>query len=319
MNVLRLGSVISGLHCFSVASRYLSFTKAAEELCLTPGAVSHRVRQLEDHLGFPLFHRFPRRLALTAEGQALFATTQRAFDLIETEIRSLENHAPRGNLVVASPPSFITNWLLPRLDDFAARYPDINLHLQGRTQLPSFETEHVDVAIHYGPREHPGLNVVFLAGEEITPVCSPGYAAAHDLYGRPEALRACRLLHDNAPWPSGLFYGEWKMWLEHAGHADIDCTGGYSFDRADLALNRAAAGFGVAMGRMMLVRRHLDEGSLCMPFREVLGVPQSYTFITTKEDAQSIRITCFLEWVREQLEGTAAGIEGNPAGRSGQT
>ena len=301
MNVLRLGSVVSGLHCFNVASRYLSFTKAAEELCLTPGAVSHRVRQLEDHLGFALFHRFPRRLALTGEGEALLTATQRAFDLIETEIRSIENHAPRGNLVVACPPSFISNWLIPRLPTFAARYPDINLHLQSRTQLPSFETEHVDVAIHYGPSEHPGLNVECLAQEHIVPVCSPEYAKTHNLFGHVEALRHCRLLHDNAAWPSSLFYAEWKMWLEHAGCTDIDYTGGFSFDRADQTLCCASMGFGVAMGRLLLVRKALDAGHLCTPFDNVLRVPQSYTFITTREDAYSVRITCFLEWIREEL------------------
>ncbi len=301
MNAPTTSRILSGLHCFFCVGRHLSFSKAAEELCLTQGAVSHRIRTLEAELGLALFHRFTRRIGFTEEGARLYAALGRTMGEIEAELEAICSQELYGSLHVCAPPSFAGCWLLPRIASFQERYPGISLHVRCRTELADFENELVHLAVHYGATRQPGLYVMPLMEETIFPVCAPEYAVAHALNGHPERLDACTLLHDAQAWPNSQYFSEWKSWLDKAGFPNFQFRRTYTFDRSELALLVATQGGGVAIGRSRLVGDRLQSGSLVMPFETVVPAPQVYSIVMPPEHVKVARIAAFCTWMREQV------------------
>lgn len=297
MNRNKVGRVLSGLHCFSHAARCLSFTKAGEILSISQSAVSHRIRNLEDQLGFTLFQRLPRRILLTEEGKRLFAVLESSLDEIGKEINFLQNQELSGALNVTATPALSSCWLVPRLIDFAVKFPDISLHLWTRNDLVNFGSESVDIAIYYGEGNHPGLDVTLLMDEKILPVCTREYAEEHDLFGNPDALGRCVLLHDNQPWPNAQYFSEWKAWMDFANVNKVNFRTGHSLDRSDLAVAWAMDGGGVAIGRQRLVQRKFDTGELVDPFGVACESPQAYYLVSTRENGQTARVAAFREWL----------------------
>lgn len=302
MEHLSMGNILGGLHCFSCVGRHMSFAKAAEELFITPSAVSHRIRHLESQLGFPLFNRFTRRIAFTPEGRSLYDSLRFSLAGLETEIRNIATRQMHGNLIVSCIPSFAGRWLVPRLVDFYDKHPGISLHIRCRNDLVDFETENVDMAVYYGAGSYPDLHISHLMPEELTPVCSPEYAEVHDLYGKPEHLVHCQLLHDSLPWPNAQFFSEWSTWAAWAGIEKLELRGGYSFDRSELAVDTARQGVGIAMGRMRLVHSLLEDGSLVAPFEGTCPSPHGYYLACTQERADSPRIQSFRQWLLETVD-----------------
>lgn len=288
---------------FLAAAHHLSFTRAAEDLCVTQGAISHRIRQLENDLGFPLFRRYTRKIVLTGEGERLYSIMHGPLWDLESEIRRIRHFGLTGTLLVHSPPSLAAVWLVPRLNRFQARQPGIEIHLRSRNDLADFETASVDLALFYGAGQLPSLHVVPLMNEWLVPVCSPEYAAAHGLaQGGVKTLSTCRLLHDNTPWPNAQFFSEWQAWAEHMGLDVPPFRSGHSFDRSELAVTAAENGMGVALGRKRLVQAALDDGRLVAPFKEEMPSPQAYYAVMRREDAQRPRIRAFLSWLQEEAD-----------------
>lgn len=309
MNLTKISSILGGLHCFACVGDHLSFSKAAEELCITPSAVSYRIKQLEDQLGVALFHRFSRRIAFTAEGKSLYATLSSPLREIEVGVRHICNQEMKGNLVIACTPSFAGNWLAPRLNGFAGAYPGIDVHLRCRNDLVDFETENVDAAIYYGGGHHPDLKVAALMAEHLTPVCSPDYADKYGLHESPEGLKDCMLLHDSLPWPNAQYFSEWSTWASWAGLAHLNVQRGYSFDRSELAVNCARRGLGIAVGRVKLVDGQLNRGELLAPF-PACPSPHSYYLVCTHERAENLRLHCFARWLTQEISREPAMAEG---------
>lgn len=296
-----MARILGGLHCFASVGKHLGFAKAAEELFITPSAVSHRIRHLEGQLGFPLFHRFTRRIAFTTEGRSLYESLRFSLLDLEGEIRSLRNNEAHGSLFLSCAPSFGGALLLPLLPRFERKYPGISLHLRCRGDLVDFETENVDVAIYYGQGAHPNLHLFRLMDESLTPVCSPAYAEKHGLHDAPHKLGQCLLLHDGQPWAGAQYFSEWAVWLESAGVTGVDPRTGYSFDRSELAAEAARHGLGVAVGRMGLIGAMVEAGELVCPFPQLLPSPQSYYLVCTRERADSPMIGRFRDWIVEEL------------------
>lgn len=269
---------------------------------ISQSAVSHRIRKLEEQLGFVLFKRLTRQLVLTEEGKRLYSILQTALGDISGEIHSLQNQEVSGTLQITATPSLTSCWLTPRLSGFTQKYPEIYLHLRTRNDLVNFSAESVDLAIYYGKSEHTGLIVVPFMDEKVLPVCSREYADAHKLWGAPEVLAECTLLHDAQPWPNAQYFSEWKTWLDFAGLADIDCKRGHSLDRAELASAWAAKGGGVAMGRQRLVQSQLDSGELVAPFDMDCIAPQSYYLVSTIESSQNARVAALRDWLLQQAQ-----------------
>ena len=215
------GPVLSGLHCFLIAAEQMSFTRAAEILCLTQSAVSHKIKNLEDSLGVQLFIRQPRKLTLTEEGKRLKIVVAHNLGDIAHEIRDLKTLELSGDFNVAVPPTFAQTWLLPRLKEFLDKYPALRFHLRTRNELIDFQTETFDCAIYFGHGKYAGLYSAKLMDENMLPVCSHDYAVAHDLYGNPEKLSTCMLLHDAAPWARAGRNDEWQYWAQRHG---VDIT-----------------------------------------------------------------------------------------------
>lgn len=300
MEINTFRQILPLLPVFASASRHLSFTRAAEELCVTQGAVSQNIRKLEGALGFPLFHRFTRRIVLTREGERLTHILQKSLAEINNGVRSIKNRELDGRLNISSTPSLAGKWLAPRLKSFSKQYPGISVHVRSRNDLVDFETEHVDVAIYYGAGFHPDLDVTFLMDEQLFPVTSAGYADRLSLWQTPDALKNCLLLHDSQPWPNAQYYSEWKFWADQSGVTDLTFQSGYSFDRNETAVTAAAQGLGVAIGRKRLVQFDIDAGRLVAPLAGRLPSEQAYYVVSLHEEVNIPRIAAFRNWLLKE-------------------
>ncbi|MGF1698836.1 DNA-binding transcriptional regulator DsdC [Photobacterium makurazakiensis] len=297
------GPVLSGLHCFLIAADQMSFTRAAELLCLTQSAVSHRIKNLEDALGVQLFIRQPRKLILTEEGKRLKEVVAHNFGDIANEIRDLKTLELSGDLNVSVPPTFAQRWLLPRLKTFIDKYPALRLHLRTRNELVDFQTESFDCAVYFGDGKYTGLHTVKLMAESMLPVCSHDYAVEHGLYGNPTKLASCMLLHDAAPWARAGRNDEWQYWAQQSGIPlpEAGCT----FDRSDLALQAAERGIGVAIGRESFIAEQLQTGRLVTPFALPVASPLNYYLVCRKEMSSSPRVKAFIEWLEDVIATSA--------------
>lgn len=294
------GSVLSGLHCFLIASEQMSFTRTAEVLFLTQSAVSHKIKNLEDALGVQLFIRQPRKLTLTDEGLRLKLVLAATFGDIANEIRDLKNVELSGDINISAPPTFAQTWLLPRLKSFNDLYPSLRIHLRTRNDHVDFQTESIDCAIYFGKGAYQGLHSRQLMDEAMQPVCSHDYAVQHDLYQRPEGLMQCLLLHDAAPWARAGRNDEWQLWAQQyeIQLPEAECT----FDRSDLALQAAEHGMGVAMGRRSFVAEKLAEKKLVMPFDMMVPSPFSYYVVCRQNMQNTPKIKAFSDWLCEEIE-----------------
>ncbi|WP_283392360.1 DNA-binding transcriptional regulator DsdC [Photobacterium phosphoreum] len=293
------GSVLSGLHCFLIAADQMSFTRAAEILCLTQSAVSHKIKNLEDTLDVQLFIRQHRKLVLTDEGLRLKQVLATNFGDIIHEIRDLKSSELSGDLTISVPPTFAQTWLVPRLTSFIDKYPNVRIHLRTRNDLVDFQTESYDCAIYFGNGIYPSLAVDKLLEESMFPVCSHDYALKYQLYNKPENLIHCLLLHDAAPWARAGRNDEWQFWAQH--FKVILPDNGCTFDRADLAIKAAATGMGVAMARQSFVAEQLATSRLVSPFDMTVNSAHSYYVVCRKDMQTSPKIKAFKDWLLSEI------------------
>ncbi len=253
------------LQVFACAARHLSFTRCAEELHVTPGAISQQMRQLEERLGFKLFHRVARGLELTAEGQRLATTLNQAYGLIDAELRRLNAGQFGGVVRLRSIPSFLGKWLTPRLPRLQARFPDLQLRLVAEDSSWSLREGEFDLAIDLNDGSYPGLASTPLMEEEIFPVCAPSLLAGRPPLERPEDLEFYPLLHDITAWRGSYEYAEWEFYLASIGAPALDVRRGHTFNRNHLTIEAAIAGMGVAIARRALITDELARGVLVVP------------------------------------------------------
>ncbi|CAI2477104.1 Gcv operon activator [Serratia ficaria] len=267
----------SRLHTFECVARHLSFSLAAEELSITPSAVSHRINLLEKQLGFLLFQRFHRRITLTPEGERMQWALSSSFDTLNQEILDIKNRELTGTLTIYSHPSLVQCLLLPRLGDFIAQHPTIHLSILTGQEIINLANRGVDLAMYFGKLpsgRH--LDEAFMQ-ESMVPICTPQYAKAHQLYDAPENLARCTLLHDR--YNSGE--DEWQTWSQHfALGLDTDSKS-MEFDRSDLAVLAATRHLGVAMGRLNLVQDWITRGELIIPFNNMILPCEHCYFMST--------------------------------------
>lgn len=260
------GQMYVWLHVFSCAARHLSFTRCAEELHITPGAVSQQIRQLEERLGFRLFLRRARGVELSAEGQRLAQTVSEAYGNIDAELRRLDAGEIRGTLRLRSIPSFLAKWLTPRLPRLQQRYPDIQLRLVAEDSSQALREGDFDLAIDLNDGSYPGMHSTPLLDEQIFPVCSPALLRGRPPLHGPGDLAHYPLLHDITAWRGSSEYAEWEFYLEGIGAAGLDVRRGHTFNRNHLTIEAAIAGIGVAIARRTLLNDELERGTLIVPF-----------------------------------------------------
>lgn len=293
------GFQLSKLYTFEVAARHESFALAAEELFLTPSAVSHQINVLEKELNIKLFLRLHRKVQLTPEGNRVFWALQSSLDHLNTEIKAIQNQALAGSLTIYARPSIAQCWLVPKLSDFIQRYPFIQLSILTGNENVNFQRTGVDLALYFDNQPSFQLNYQYLMDEYIIPVCSPEYAEKFTLMNTVENLKHCTLLHDCQAWSNGTGTDEWNSWAAHF-NVDLDMSLGISFDRSDLALIAAKNNLGITMGRKRLVQKDIENGELVMPFQEMYLRCDQHYYIASLKDRQWPKIDAFIEWLTVQ-------------------
>ncbi|TNE40745.1 MAG: transcriptional regulator GcvA [Alphaproteobacteria bacterium] len=288
---------LKALQSFEAAARHLSFSKAADELFVTPAAISHQVKALEDWLGFSLFKRLNRAVILTDEGQAYVVGVREGLEAISNATDKVMKQELAGHLHVDTLPSFAARWLLPRLSRFRDEEPDIDVRLSASHQLTDFNRDDVDVVIRYGHGNYPGLRVdKFLKEDVMFPVCSPSLLQGEHPLRTPADLKYHTLLHDD-------MRIDWQTWLAAAGVTDIDPKKGPSFNDSSMVLTAAMEGQGVALGRSTLAEDDLIAGRLVRPFNvRPLMAGHAYYIVCPEETADRPRIIAFRKWLLKEAE-----------------
>jgi LysR family glycine cleavage system transcriptional activator len=297
---------LNALKAFEAAARHESFTRAAEELCVTQGAVSHQVKALEAELGLKLFNRERQRLVITQAGSAYLSVVRDAFDRIADGTDRVLQRQSGGALTVSTSPNFAAKWLVHRLARFGEAHPDIDLRVSASPQHIDFAREDVDLAIRHSDGNVPGLHVKRLCAEELFPVCSSALLKGRDPLRKPSDLSRFTLLHSTDR-------QGWKQWLDYAGATNVDCTRGPVISQASMAIDAAIDGQGIALARTALAAWDLNSGRLVRPFGPAMPVPFAYWIVCPKAAAGLPKIVAFSEWLLaeaaqdiEQLKKPAA-------------
>lgn len=305
-NKLLNGYQLAKLHTFEAAARHGSFAMAADELSLSPSAVSHRISALEEELGFQLFERFHRKVVLTAEGQRVFWALKSSLEFINQEILEIRNQELSGTLTIYSRPSIAQCWLVPRLADFSRLHPQIELNIVTGNENINLHGYGIDLTLYFDEKVPERLAIHHLMDEYIVPVCSPEYAMQHNLLENPGNLQNCRLLHDRQAWGYDSDGDEWESWARYHGVSLAECRLNMGFDRSDLAIIAAMNHGGIAMGRKNLVSKRLARNELVTPFSDREVKCEQRYYIATLPNRQCPKIQAFIEWAQQMAQETAS-------------
>jgi LysR family glycine cleavage system transcriptional activator len=293
---------LNALKAFEAAARHESFTRAAEELCVTQGAVSHQVKSLEAELGLKLFNRERQRLVITEAGRTYLAVVRDAFDRIGDGTERLLQRQSGGALTVSTSPNFAAKWLVHRLGRFAEAHPGIDLRISASPHHVDFAREDIDLAIRHGERTASGLHVTRLCAEELFPVCNPKLLDGRNPLRGPSDLGRFTLLHVNDR-------QGWSQWLDLAGVAGVDASRGPVLSQASMAVDAAVDGQGVALARTALAAWDLIGGRLVRPFDVAMPASYAYWIVCSEATAKLPKITAFSNWLLAEAAEDARQLE----------
>jgi LysR family glycine cleavage system transcriptional activator len=302
------------LRAFEVAARHLSFKRAAEELCVTPTAVSHQIKGLEEFLGVLLFRRLTRALELTAQGGAILAKVREGLECFAGAVESSHEHRADGRLFVIAPPSFATQWLVPRLRRLTVAAPELRLHLlssidaiddEGSIGAVEFENidlreENSQVAIRFGTGSYQGCRVDRIFGSDYIAVCSPSLVESGLPLRKPDDVGSRVLLHDDTI-SNERARPNWEEWLRMAGVTTVDCSAGPHFSDSGLALTAAVHGIGIALASKTLVAAAIAEGRLISPFDVAVGQHYAYFLVTPEAICDRPPVEAFRQWLLAEV------------------
>ncbi len=286
---------LNALRAFEAAARHMNFSRAADELSVTPGAVSQQIQNLEEYVGAALFKRTPKGLLLTDGAQTALPALREAFDRL-AEAASLLTAAEDGRrLTVSAAPSFAAKWLVPRLGRFEAAHPEVDVWLSAGLELVDFTGGEVDLAIRYGTGRYPGLEVSRLLGETVSPVVSPRLKEEIPLHDLADLSRHV-LLHDGSP-DADDSCPDWSMWLAARGVKGVDGARGPRFNQSSLVIEAAVNGRGVALAKQTLAQADLDAGRLAIPFDIATAVDFAYYIVHPKAKGRLSQVKAFVAWL----------------------
>ncbi|CAM4103281.1 transcriptional regulator GcvA [Vibrio neonatus] len=292
---------LKSLKVFEAAARHLSFTRAAEELFVTQAAVSHQVKALEEFLGLKLFRRRNRSLLLTEEGQSYFLDIKDIFTSLSEATDKVLERSEKGSLTISLQPSFAIQWLVPRLADFNAQEPDIDVRIKAVDMDEGSLTDDVDVAIYYGRGNWPGLRADKLYQEYLVPVCAPSLLDGHKPLNSLSDLSSHVLLHDTSR-------KDWKQFVREHQLNTINVNYGPIFSHSTMVLQAAVHGQGIALGNNVLAQPDIEAGRLISPFDEVLVSKNAFYVVCHEKQADVGRIATFRDWML-----SIAASEGDPS------
>ncbi|KFC69628.1 LysR family transcriptional regulator, glycine cleavage system transcriptional activator [Bosea sp. LC85] len=283
---------LNALRAFEATARHLSVKEAADELCVTPGAVSQMLKALELHFGTKLFHRINRGMVLTPAGQSLTPPVRNAFRQIAEASRRIAADPGTGPLTISTTPFFAGAWLVPRLKQFHDAHPDIDLRVVTGTALADFGRDGVDVAIRHGFGHYPGLRSEHLVAVEVVPVAAPALLAS---LGRPKD--AAGLAH----WPH-VHDSErkaWQRWFQAQGIEEFSAPRGPSFDDSGLMLQAVLAGQGAGLLPAAMIEVDIAEGRLVQLANVALLEDFAYFLVYPETSRARPRVAAFCAWMRE--------------------
>ena len=297
---------LNALRAFEAAARHLNFSRAADELSVTPGAVSQQIQNLEDYVGVALFKRTPKGLLLTDAAQTALPALREAFDRL-AEAASLLTAAVDGRrLTLTAPPSFAAKWLVPRLKRFEEAYPQVDVWLSADMDIVDFAAGEIDMAIRYGAGRYPGLELQRLMNETVIPVASPSLLADHPL-NAPGDLAGHTLLHDGSP-DADESCPDWSMWLAARGVRGVDGTRGPRFNQSSLVIEAAMGGRGVALAKRTLAQDDLDAGRLVVPMQIATAVDFAYYLVHPKAKGRLPQVKAFVGWITAEAAAHEAAL-----------
>ena len=297
---------LNALRAFEAAARHLNFSRAADELSVTPGAVSQQIQNLEDYVGVALFKRTPKGLLLTDPAQIALPALREAFDRLAEAASMLTAAVDGRRLTVTVPPSFASKWLLPRLGAFEALHPDVDVWVSAGMELTDFTSGEIDLAIRYGAGRYPGLEVIRLMQETVIPVASPDLLANHPLENLGDLANAI-LLHDGSP-DADESCPDWTMWLAARGVKGVDGARGPRFNQSSLVIEAAVGGRGVALAKRALAQADLDAGRLVAPFQIATAVDFAYYLVHPKTKGRLPQVRAFITWITAEAAAHEAAL-----------
>ncbi|MCC2627456.1 MAG: gcvA 2 [Thermomicrobiales bacterium] len=295
---------LNALRSFEAIARHLSFAKAAEELHVTPAALSHQIRGLEEQLGLALFHRRTRAIELTDAGRLLYPGLHAGFESVRDAVGRLDRAREDRVLVISATPGLTAKWLVPRLWRFMAAHPDIDARISASLRYADFIADDVDVAIRLSNGVHSDLHVEKLFDDSVLPVCSPQLVESG--LRRLDDLSRFTLIHYDIPLssPSPPL---WADWLKVAGVLGVDPTRGLRFNVSDHALDAAVAGAGVSLSYKLIASDDVRSGRLVIPFGPELPITErAYHFVCLKGQETRPNVRAFRDWLFSEMDHTVA-------------
>lgn len=292
---------LNALRAFESAARHLSFVAAAEELSVTPTAISHQIKKLEEYLGVSLFRRRTRGLVLVEAGQLLSKELHPVFLNLDQAMEHVMEADRGGSLALSVAPTFAAMWLIPRLQNFYSLHPDIDVRISTSLGLVDFQRDDFDAAIRLGHGQWSGLEAIKLFDESVIPMCSPRLLEGQNAIRKPADLKKHVLLHNhsmdfdpNAP--------TWQTWLEETGTRGVDVSRGMHFSLPDHGLQAAIDGAGVVLGWRFLSAKDVEAGRVVELFDA--AIPLGSTFYLVYPEAQSRRpnIAALRNWILEEVK-----------------
>lgn len=293
---------LNALKAFEAAARHESFTRAAEELCVTQGAVSHQVKALEAELAIKLFNRERQRLIITEAGKDYLNVVRDALDRIAVGTERLLQRQNAGVLTVSTSPDFAAKWLVHRLGHFAEAHSGIDLRVSATLHHVDFAREEVDLAVRHGDGNWPGFDTARLSAEQLFAVCSPTLLSGRRRLAKPADILNFPLLHLDSR-------ADWTNWLQAVGLDGADVTHGPVLNRASMVIDAAINGQGVALARTTLAAWDLINRRLVRPFPESLRLSKTYWIICPKATAALPKIVTFRDWLLAEASSDLRQLE----------
>lgn len=296
---------LNGLRTFEAAAEHMSFKRAAEDLGVTPAAVGHQVKRLEELLGVQLFVRGNRTLALTSAGRACLPGIAEGFDRLEGALGTIRDRSSLSVLNVTVAPSFAAKWLIPRLETFRSRNPGVSVRLDTSMAESDLDRDGFDLGIRFGSGNYRGLRADRFLEEILVPVCSPNLLGIGVPLDGPLDLIYHSFLHiegetKDAGWLS------WSEWFSLHGFANIDASAGQRYSQSIMAVQAAIEGQGVALAPTTILEDDLAAGRLVRLFREMPGVATQFGWYiaSSRKTPQTNVARAFREWIVEEAERT---------------
>ena len=283
---------LAALRAFEAAARHGNFSRAAEEIHVTHGAISHQVRALEEELGVALFARHGKRIAITPEGERFATALRKALSEIATAAAALQADGKQKRLTVTALPSFAGRWLSPRLGRFIEQHPDMEVMLQSSSQLTDFVRESVDLGVRFGRGNYPGLVTEKIMDDYYYPVASPRFNRGK-LPRTPDQLAKHPLLRCELE--------PWTPWFRAAGLDFLEPTGGLVFQDSSMLVRAAVEGHGIALARHVIAGSDIESGELVRLFDVAVQCPQSYYLVCPPESLRKPQVQAFRNWLLEEI------------------